>query len=89
VSQLLFRFTDPATSRLAAEGVAEKLTGYRAEFIERLKELKQATANEVAQGNESIRKRARECQRLGFIRECGVRRCAVTGKLATVWEVVA
>lgn len=87
VSQLLFRFTDPETSRLGAEGVVGKLVGYRANFIERLKELGQATANEVAAGNESIRKRARECERMGLIRECGVRACSVTGKQAIVWEV--
>ena len=67
-------------------GVSEKLTGYRAEFIARLRELGKATANEVADGNESIRKRARECERLGLIREAGVRACGVTGKQATVWE---
>lgn len=87
MSQLLFRFTDPATSRMAAEGVSDKLNGYRAQFVERLMVLKQAT-NEVAGGNESLRKRARECERLGFIREAGVRACSVTGKQATVWEVV-
>lgn len=87
MSQMLFRFTDPATSRMAAEGVADSLNGLRAQFVERLKVLKQATANEVACGNESLRKRARECQRLGVIKEVGVRACSVTGKQATVWEV--
>ena len=87
MSQMLFRFTDPATSRLAAECVAPLLTGFRLLFIERLRDLGQATANEVAGGNESIRKRARECARLGLIVECGVRACGVTGKMATVWKV--
>jgi len=88
MSQLLFRFTDPATSRMAADGVSEKLTGYRASFIERLRALGKATANEVAAGNESIRKRARECERLGLIKRVGVGECSVTGKQATIWEVV-
>ena len=85
---MLFRFSDPATSRMGAESVAASLTGFRLLFVQRLKELGQATANEFAAGNESIRKRARECERLGLIRECGARPCRVTGKQATVWEVI-
>jgi len=81
------RTTDPATSQIAAREIAPSLSGYRAMFVERLRELGEATANEVSGGNESIRKRARECQRLGLIVEAGTRACRNTGKQATVWKV--
>jgi hypothetical protein len=92
MTQLAFNFdlartTDTQTSHDAAFDVSGKLTGYRAIFIERLHDLGAATSNEIAGGNESIRKRARECARLGLIVECGVRACSVTGKMATVWKV--
>jgi hypothetical protein len=74
------------TSHDAADDVRPKLAGLRAEFVRRLRELgRPATANEIAAGDESIRKRAAECVRLGFVKEVGTKVCAVSGKRATVY----
>ena len=82
------RQADKATSHEAAEAVTPKLEGLRAEFVRRLREIGQpSTAQEIAAGDESIRKRALECVRLGFVRECGRRKCAVTGNSATCYWV--
>ena len=81
------RQADPPTSHQAAVEVASKLSGLRAEFVARLRSLGCATANEVARGEESIRKRAKECQRLGLVSVVGERRCVVTGKNAMVYRV--
>ena len=84
----LRRHTDPGTSHQAAVEVAPKLTGLRAEFVRRLTEIGcAATANEVAAGDESIRKRAKECVAAGFIAVVGVRTCRITGKSAQVYWV--
>lgn len=80
------RTTDPQTSQDAADEIQPKLVGLRAEFVRRLKELgRPATANEVAAGDESIRKRAVECVRIGYVVEMGTKTCSVTGKRATVY----
>ena len=47
-----------------------------------------STANEVANGNESIRKRAGELERTGLIAAVGIKTCERTGKLATIYWVV-
>lgn len=85
----IHRVSDPETSRIAAVEIVSSLCGLRLEFVDRLRQLGKATANEVARGNESVRKRARECERLGLIRSCGVGPCSVTGKQATIWEIVS
>ena len=82
------RINDPATSHQAAAEIVPKLVGLRAEFVARLKAIGSGTANEVARGDESIRKRAKECERFGWIEVVGERRCRVTGKNAMVYRVV-
>ena len=80
------RATDSETSHVAAVEVEPKLTCMRAEFVRRLKAIGYpATAQEIAQGCETIRKRALECVRLGLVVEAGTRRCNVTGKNAKVY----
>ena len=81
------RTTDPLTSHVAVADVAPKLCGYRREFVERLRALGEGTAQEIAAGNESIRKRAAECERLGYIEAVGVRECTRTKKMANVYRV--
>lgn len=77
------RKSDPITSQIAASEVQPKISGLRAEFVSRLQKLGvPSTANEIASGNESIRKRAKECVELGLVKEFGIKRCSVTGKLA-------
>ena len=84
----LYRKLDKQTSQVAAEDIQPKLVGLRAEFVRRLQELgRPATANEVAAGDESIRKRAAECVRLGIVREMGTKCCSVTRKRATIYWV--
>lgn len=84
----IVRQSDKATSQAAAVEVEPKLVGLRAVFVERLRAIGEpATANEIASGDESIRKRAKECERMGFVRDAGVRQCRVTGKRATVYLV--
>ena len=90
----LHRATDPDTSRQAAEDISPKLTGLRAEFVYRVKCWRidhgvWPTANEVAQGDESIRKRAKECVRAGWLKAGPDRQCGVTGKNATTYETIA
>ena len=84
----LARASDPKTSKQAADIIRPKLSGLRAEFVARLKVLKVATAQEVAAGKESLRKRAKELVDLGAIKVVGVKECSVTGKNATAYEVV-
>ncbi len=78
---------DPITSKIAAVEVQPKLAGYRKVFADRLRHLGQATAQEVALGQESIRKRAKELERAGIVKVVGARRCRRTGKTASVYEL--
>lgn len=100
-SASLARTTDPQTSHDAAAGVRPKLAGCQKLFVETLRAMGGAhTAVEVAttaanlQGDgkrynvETIRKRARECERLGWIQERGARMCRVNKSNATVYEVI-
>lgn len=82
------RQRDPITSIESAADIQPKLTGLRAEFVERLCAIGEpSTANEIAAGDESIRKRAKECERMGLVTAYDVRQCRVTGKRATVYWV--
>jgi hypothetical protein len=83
----IHRASDQPTSVEAAQSVEPKLVGLRLEFVERLRAIgRPATAQEIAGGNESLRKRALECVRFGFVRQAGVKVCEVTGKNAmTYW----
>ena len=88
------RRTDPPESKLAAWQIKVKAETYRAYFIESLRYLGTATANEVGRHAtpntieaDSIRKRAKELERAGLIRKVGSRACMVTGKTAGVYEV--
>ncbi len=82
----LSRATDPQTSR-DAEPDAFQLNVAQSVFLERLRWGGQMTAQEVAAGDETIRKRAKELVRAGLIIEAGVRRCKRTGKKATTYKV--
>mgnify|MGYP001208929222 CR=1 FL=1 len=85
----LARTTDPITSHVAAVDASAKLGGWKAEFVARLRQRGlPSTANEVASGNESIRKRAGELERNGLIAAVGIKTCERTGKLATIYWVV-
>ncbi len=87
------RISDPITSHVAAESVLPKLSGRRAEFVDCLRQIGQpATAQEIAaladdRVRESVRKRAKECVRLGYVVEVGTKRCDVTGQTASVYWV--
>lgn len=84
----IHRSSDPETSRQGAEHIQRKLNGLQVEFIRRLRERDEpSTANEVAEGNESIRKRSGELKRMGLIRSVGKRKCRVTGQMAHIFEV--
>jgi hypothetical protein len=82
------RKSDPQTSQQSAAETEKKLGRYKAVFLQSLRHLKSATANEVAQDcvllnggvTESYRKRAKELLTDGLIEECGERRCEITGK---------
>lgn len=80
----IVRPTDKPTSHAAAVEVAAKLRGYRLQFLENLEVIdRPATAQEISQGCESVRKRAKELVDLGRIVEVGPIECSVTGKMAT------
>jgi len=89
LTEPITRTTDPITSHVAAVDASTKLSGWKAEFISRLRQRGlPSTANEVANGNESIRKRAGELEMVGLIAAVGVKTCERTGKLATIYWVV-
>jgi hypothetical protein len=84
----IHRASDQPTSVEAARAVEPKLVGLRLEFVERLRSIgRPATAQEISGGNESLRKRALECVRFGFVRQAGARVCSVTGQKATTYWV--
>lgn len=88
------RKSDPQPSLIAAVEIEPQLSGRRAEFVRCLRAIgRPSTAQEIAamadsRIRESVRKRAMECVRLGFVKEVGIRTCNVTGKLATSYWVV-
>jgi hypothetical protein len=103
VEPALCRRTDPETSQQAAAQVASGLGAKQAEFVAALRALRQATAAEVAAyavplevgqttaglcRRETIRKRASELVKLGWIRAVGSKKCDITGNAASVYEVV-
>ena len=89
------RATDPATSEQAAKEIGTKVTVRCTQFLHGLEKLGRATANEVANQVApdnpglfgSIRRRASDLDRLGVIRVVDRRRCNVTGKMVSVYEV--
>lgn len=93
----LSRVTDPETSQCAAVETATKLTQRCQQFLDGLRLLGQATANEVAvfvAGQNiglvgSIRRRASDLHEKQIIRVVGRRVCKVTGKPVSVYEIEA
>ena len=85
----LSRKQDGATSRNGAAHAGKSLGRWQIEFLEELRRHKTpATAQEIADGKESLRKRAAELVRLGYARVAGMRRCRITGQKASVYEAV-
>lgn len=91
----LVRSSDPVSSHDAASEVSTKLTVRCQQFLDGLRSLGQATANEVAVhvagGNiglvGSIRRRASDLHASGRIRIVDRRECRVTGKRVHVYEI--
>jgi predicted transcriptional regulator len=89
------RRSDPETSKQAAFEIGSVLGNRCNEFLTALKKLGRATANEVAEqvaaGDhrkyESIRRRASDLAKKGIIRVLGTRRCTITSKPATYYEI--
>lgn len=82
------RKSDSPTSKESAKTVEPKLAGLRVEFVRRLREIGEpSTANEVAGGNESLRKRAKECVELGLVNVLGTKCCRVTGQKAAIYWI--
>lgn len=92
--QELARKSDPITSKIAASQV--QLTTRCKQFLNALRKCGRATANEVAQQVApdnpglfgSIRRRASDLHKIGIIRVVERRRCRVTNKYVSVYEVV-
>lgn len=94
------RANDPKTSRQAAAGIQKQLSGMHFTFLRCLRELGQATSNEVAERctanfakRNTFRRRASDLiseRMVGGprIRIVGTRMCKVSGKNATVYEVI-
>lgn len=89
------RVSDPVTSQQSAEIVQFRLAGLRLRFVEGVKQLGTATANEAAyaitdnpQLAESIRKRAGECVNAEQVKVVGMRECRISGNRCRVYEVV-
>lgn len=89
------RTSDPETSKQAAIDVSLVVLGLRVLFVEAVRKAGPATANEAVatlEGNphfrESVRKRASECVKRDLVRIVGTRQCKVTGRNASIYEVV-
>ncbi len=91
------RASDPQTSFEAAEGIVKKLTARCSQFLVALDKLGDASANEVAfqvaPDNMglfgSIRRRASDLHRMGFIQVVDRRACQITGKPVSIYRKVA
>ena len=95
----LARKSDPDTSQESAADIVSKLDGLKASVMQAALDLsKPATASELAewaQGSasepakvESYRKRVRELERDGLLKESGKRPCRVSGKNCNTFEVI-
>ncbi len=98
------RATDPEPSQIAAAQISSGLSSLQALFVSIVRKSgKPMTAHEVAElaiatsdgdqrsiftRRETLRKRAGELVAMKRIRIAGQRRCEVTGKVASVYEVV-
>lgn len=90
----LARASDPSTSREAADAVVADGTVSRQHLavFEALKRSGPSTAHELAGDwsgltRDITTRRLPELERLGRVRRLGSRKCARTGRTATVWEV--
>jgi hypothetical protein len=88
------RQSDPLPSKVAASEIEKDLTELQKQFIRGLRELGQATSNEVAAHltdnfgrRNTLRRRASDLVD-NKIRKVGERPCRETGRLATVYEVM-
>lgn len=91
------RRTDPETSQQSARGIAPKVGTVKAKVLEFAKGMTEPfTACEIAESlysvdkskrAETYRKRVRELQRAGLLKESGERECKITGSNATTFEV--
>lgn len=94
------RANDPETSKQGAEGIQKQLGGMHHTFLRCLRELGPSTSNEVAERctsnfakRNTYRRRASDLISDRFfggpkIRIVGTRVCKVSGKNATVYEVI-
>lgn len=83
------RASDPQTSHDGAKSIASKRQLLRSKFVARVREIGMpCTANEVARGDESLRKRAGELVDDGLLAVTGTRKCSVTGKSASTYWIV-
>lgn len=88
------RLSDPMPSHQAAADVGKVLTELQQQFLAGLRELGQATSNEVAAHvaqefarRNTLRRRASDL--VGTkIRAVGTRKCLITGRPATVYELM-
>lgn len=93
----LARRSDPATSQAAAAEVAPKLGLLHQRFMEAVDDMGECTAAEAGAwcarvyglNAETIRKRAKECERAGLVVERPARTCRISGKSATVYRRAA
>ena len=83
----LARATDKQTSHEGAADVAPRLNDLHREFWVRCKRSPDSTAQEIASGNESLRKRAKELVDAGRLIESGRRKCRRTGRAATTYRI--
>jgi hypothetical protein len=88
------RPSDPMPSHQAAADVGKVLTELQQQFLAGLRELGQATANEVAAHvaqefarRNTLRRRASDLVDKQ-IRAVGTRKCRITGRPATVYELM-
>ena len=89
------RRCDPVTSKIADDQIQETLSDLQEAFMAGLRDLGEATSNEVAAKvagadfckRNSVRKRAFELVRMGRIEICGSRPCKTTNRKASTYRI--
>lgn len=79
------------TSRIAYESVKPHLKGVKKQIINGLFKIKKGTFRDIDRASnlrsEQVWKRLSELKREKLITETGVKKCKVSGRLVTIWEL--
>lgn len=90
----LARANDPATSKLAAHDIQQHLGELQRLALDAVAMWPRCTSTELARhlnrGDPRVlNRRLPELREAGLVRDGPARKCSVTGRMATTWEIVA